>query len=157
MFTTRNLTKKKVPAVPFLKLADFVLGKKYELSLVLAEDVLTKKLNSQYRHQNKPTNILSFPYAKKMGEVFINLNQAEQESKLFAQNYMTPKRYPNHTSSSARKSNQPALAFFSPSVAYKNYLAYLFIHGLLHLKGYEHSSKMESEECKILKRFKKSL
>ena len=37
---------------------------------------------------------------------------------------------------------------------FDDFLKYLFIHGLLHLKGYEHSSKMESEEQKILKSLK---
>jgi probable rRNA maturation factor len=33
------------------------------------------------------------------------------------------------------------------------FLKYLFIHGLLHLKGFEHSSTMEKEEKKYLKMF----
>ena len=36
----------------------------------------------------------------------------------------------------------------------KNYLSFLFIHGLLHLKGFDHSSRMESEEKKYRKLFK---
>ena len=126
MLTITNLTKKKAPVVPFLKLAGFVLGKKYELSLVLTGDALIKKLNNTYRRKNQPTNILSFPYSETEGEIFINLKRAELESKRFERNF-------NH------------------------HLAYLFIHGLLHLKGFAHGSKMESEECKILKHFKKSL
>lgn len=34
-----------------------------------------------------------------------------------------------------------------------NFLAFLFIHGLLHLKGYEHGSRMEREEIKFRKKF----
>ena len=36
---------------------------------------------------------------------------------------------------------------------YDNFIKYLFIHGLIHLKGFEHSSKMESEEKKIRDKF----
>jgi len=36
---------------------------------------------------------------------------------------------------------------------YENFLEYLFIHGLAHLKGFEHSSKMELEEGKIRNKF----
>ncbi len=36
---------------------------------------------------------------------------------------------------------------------YHQFLKYLFIHGLLHLKGFEHSSTMEKEEIKYLKKF----
>ncbi|MFA5987468.1 MAG: rRNA maturation RNase YbeY [Candidatus Paceibacterota bacterium] len=35
----------------------------------------------------------------------------------------------------------------------KEYLSYLFIHGLLHLKGYAHGSKMEKEEDKFIRKF----
>ena len=31
------------------------------------------------------------------------------------------------------------------------FIGYLFIHGLLHLKGYSHSSKMEKKERQLLK------
>ena len=36
---------------------------------------------------------------------------------------------------------------------YENYLAFLFIHGLIHLKGFDHGSKMENEEVKIRSKF----
>ncbi len=39
-------------------------------------------------------------------------------------------------------------------MTYSQFLKYLFIHGCLHLKGYEHSSTMEKEEKKYLKIFK---
>jgi probable rRNA maturation factor len=37
---------------------------------------------------------------------------------------------------------------------YQNYLEFIFIHGLFHLKGFDHSSRMESEEGKVRKAFK---
>lgn len=39
------------------------------------------------------------------------------------------------------------------SMTYNKFLKYLFIHGCLHLKGYEHSATMEKEERKFLKKF----
>ncbi len=33
------------------------------------------------------------------------------------------------------------------------YLTYIFIHGLVHLKGFDHGSKMETEERKIRENF----
>ncbi|MFA6602001.1 MAG: rRNA maturation RNase YbeY [Candidatus Paceibacterota bacterium] len=36
---------------------------------------------------------------------------------------------------------------------YENFLAFLFIHGCLHLKGHDHGAKMEKEEEKIRKEF----
>lgn len=32
---------------------------------------------------------------------------------------------------------------------FENYLVFLFIHGLFHLKGFDHGSRMESEEARI--------
>jgi probable rRNA maturation factor len=37
---------------------------------------------------------------------------------------------------------------------YENFLAFLFIHGLVHLKGYDHGDKMEKIEEKFRKKFK---
>ena len=32
---------------------------------------------------------------------------------------------------------------------FSNYLVFIFIHGLFHLKGFDHGSRMESEEARI--------
>lgn len=37
---------------------------------------------------------------------------------------------------------------------YENFLTFLFIHGLVHLQGYDHGPKMEKVEEKFRKRFK---
>ena len=36
---------------------------------------------------------------------------------------------------------------------YENFFAFLFIHGCVHLKGYDHSSRMEAIEKKIRTKF----
>jgi probable rRNA maturation factor len=36
---------------------------------------------------------------------------------------------------------------------YENFLAFLFIHGLVHLKGFDHGSTMERIEAKFRKKF----
>lgn len=38
--------------------------------------------------------------------------------------------------------------------SFSDFVGLLVIHGLMHLKGYEHSSKMEEAEKKIRKKFK---
>ncbi|MCF7865215.1 MAG: rRNA maturation RNase YbeY [Candidatus Pacebacteria bacterium] len=37
---------------------------------------------------------------------------------------------------------------------YENYLVFLLIHGLFHLKGFDHGSRMESEEARVRALFK---
>ena len=54
--------------------------------------------------------------------------------------------------------------FITPALAKKeakafgrqtdNFIAFLFIHGLLHLKGMEHGSRMERVEAKLCKQFR---
>ena len=36
---------------------------------------------------------------------------------------------------------------------YDNFILFLFIHGLVHLKGYEHGSRMEGVEAKFRRKF----
>jgi|SRR5680860_564681 len=122
MLAIKNLTKKKVPKVPFSDIKNYIMGSKYELSLVFVGDTLSKRLNTTYRGKPKVANILSFPYSKTDGEIFIHLGKTESEAKKF-----------EHT--------------------YQQHLAFLLIHGLLHLKGMDHSAKMDSEEQRILKHF----
>jgi len=38
-------------------------------------------------------------------------------------------------------------------MSYSNFLKYLVIHGLLHLKGYDHGAIMERQEKKFLEKF----
>lgn len=37
---------------------------------------------------------------------------------------------------------------------FSDFIGFLFIHGLIHLKGLKHSSKMEKQEAKFRKKFK---
>ncbi|MBI1974409.1 MAG: rRNA maturation RNAse YbeY [Candidatus Zambryskibacteria bacterium] len=54
-----------------------ILGKKYELSLVLAKDALMRRLNRTYRGKDKSVNVLAFPLSKTSGEIFINPARVE--------------------------------------------------------------------------------
>jgi probable rRNA maturation factor len=63
------------------KMKEHILGKKFSLSVVYADDKLIKKLNKKYRKINKATNVLSFPLSKNEGEIFINIPLAKKEAK----------------------------------------------------------------------------
>ncbi len=121
-FQITNTTKSKLPDFDFEKIKDAVLGKKYELSVIIVGKKEIQKLNKEYRDINKPTDILSFPLSDNFGEIYINPEMTRLESKKFDRNY-------------------------------QNFFAFLFIHGLVHLKGFDHGSTMESVEAHFRKKF----
>ena len=109
------------------------VNKKVRLSLMLSNNRNIKKLNKDFRNKNKPTDILSFPFVKKIkilkktyiGDIIISYNfinkPKSQKLKLF-----------------------------------KEKLIKTFIHGFLHLLGFDHMKnkdyeKMLREENKIYK------
>jgi probable rRNA maturation factor len=85
IITKKVKTSPAIAGLPFDDMKNAVLGKRYELSLVLTGNGLSKKLNSIYRGKNRPTNVLSFPLSKKVGEIFIDLHLAKRESALHNQ------------------------------------------------------------------------
>ena len=121
-FHITNTTKSKLPNFDFVAMKEAVLGKKYELSVIIVGKKEIRKLNNEYREINKPTDILSFPLSDSFGEIYINPEMTELESKKFDRDY-------------------------------KNFFAFIFIHGLVHLKGFDHGSTMEGIEARFRKQF----
>jgi len=80
-FHITNLTKKgvRVSTLPFVRMKERVLGKRYALSLVFAGDAYTRKLNLRYRKRRYVPNVLSFPLDKGEGEIILNVPQAKRE------------------------------------------------------------------------------
>lgn len=118
-----NTTKGKLPRLPFAQIAEAVLGKEYECSLVIISSRKSRELNHTYRQKDSSTNILSFPLDDMEGEIFLDLEKARFEAPLFER-------------------------------PYTNFIAFLFIHALFHLKGLDHGTKMETAEKRIRMLFK---
>lgn len=117
--------------MPFAFIKKAVLGKNYELSLVFASDAKLAKLNKKYRAENRTTDVLSFLISKNSGEIYISLKESARQAESFG--------YKNSSSTEIEK-----------------FVGFLFIHGMLHLKGYSHGSTMEQEEAKFVKKFRLS-
>ncbi len=107
------------------------LNKRVSLTLLLSNNKNIKKLNKNFRNQNKSTDILSFPFQDKLkksknnyiGDIIISYNYIDK-----------PK-------------SQDLKRF-------KEKLIKIFIHGFLHLIGFDHKKnidykKMIIEEQKI--------
>jgi len=86
-FSVSQTTKESIPALPFLRMKEKVLGKNYDLSIVLAGDKRTRTLNRIYRGKTYTPNVLSFPIDKSCGEIFLNLRQAKREHKARGESY----------------------------------------------------------------------
>ena len=91
--------------------------KKDQISIVIIDDVLMKKLNTKYRKNRKTTDVLSFvssdtkesfPKENYLGEIFISYEQAKRQSKDI-----------------------------------KTEMIHLFVHGYLHLRGYTHDDNRQ--------------
>jgi len=107
------------------------LGKKISFSLLLSNNKSIKKLNKEFRNKNKPTDILSFPINKKI--------------KISKQTYIGDIII-SYDFIDKPKSQK--------IIRFKEKLIKIFIHGFLHLLGFNHIKnvdyqKMLNEEKRI--------
>ncbi len=108
-------------------------NKKIFLTLLLSNNKNIKKLNMKFRKKNKPTDILSFPFQK----------DPKFKNKSYLGDIMISYNFIN------KPINQKKILF-------ENKVIKIFIHGFLHLLGFDHSKlkdykKMLKEEQKIYK------
>jgi probable rRNA maturation factor len=104
-----------------------------EVSLVFTDDASIREINAEWRNQDKPTNVLSFPAFP-----------------------LTPGKMPGPMLGDiilARETLvREAQALGKP---FDEHLSHLLVHGFLHLFGYDHmeendAERMESLETRIL-------
>ena len=79
-------------------------------------------MNREYRHKDKPTNVLSFPDegpAPLLGDIVLALETVQREA--------------------AEK-----------SVQLEHHVTHLIIHGFLHLQGYDHQTEETAAEMESL-------
>lgn len=106
----------------FTKVAESVFNEldmqdnQYEISLLLTDDETIRQLNKEYRNKDKSTDVLSFPM-----EDDIMLGD-------IAISVDTAKRQAEEA-----------------EINFDRETAFLFIHGLLHLLGYDHETSQEDE------------
>ena len=72
-----------VPRLPYAKIARKILGKSYELSIVICDNKLARSLNRTHRKKGYAANVLSFPLDSDEGEIFLNTEAAAQEAQRF--------------------------------------------------------------------------
>ena len=102
------------------------IKKKISLTILLSNNKNIKKLNKKFRKKNKSTDVLSFPYEKK-----INIKKSSYIGDIIV---------------SYEFINQPKTL---SSLEFKNKLTKIFIHGFLHLLGYDHIKLKDFKEMLI--------
>jgi probable rRNA maturation factor len=115
------------------------IKKKISLTILLSNNKNIKKLNKKFRNKNKSTDVLSFPSEKKL-----NIRKS-----LYIGDIIVSYEFMN------KPKNLNTLEF-------KNKLTKIFIHGFLHLLGYDHTKlkdfkKMLIEEERIFKTIKSKI
>lgn len=110
------------PKLPYQKIKETILGKKYTLEVSIVGRAKASSINRRTRQKTYAPNVLSFPYTKQHGEIVLCPTIAKLEAKPYG-------------------------------MTYEGYFGFLFIHGLLHLKGYDHSNEMEKLEQKYAVKF----
>ena len=100
------------------------LNKKISLTLLLSNNRFIKKLNKNFRNKNNPTDVLSFPFDKKikisnetyLGDIIISYNFIDKPKSQKIRNF-------------------------------KEKLIKTFIHGFLHLLSFDH---LKNKDYKIM-------
>ncbi len=105
-------------------------NKKTIITVLLSSNSKIKKLNKIFRKKNKPTDILSFPIKKSIDSKFFYLGDI-----IISFEFM----------------NRPKTIKL---LEFKKKVIKIFIHGFLHLNGFDHKKnkdfyKMQKEENKI--------
>ncbi len=108
-------------------------NRKVSLNLLLSNNRNIKKLNKEFRNKNKSTDILSFPFSKKI----------KLSKRTFIGDIIISYNFMNKPKSQSIKN-------------FKEKIIKTFIHGFLHLLGFDHIrnkdyKKMLKEEDKIYK------
>ncbi|MFW1676628.1 rRNA maturation RNase YbeY [Pontibacter sp. JAM-7] len=99
-----------------------------ELCIRIVDKTESQHLNSTYRHKDKPTNVLSFPFEVPegipldiLGDLVICADVVAEEAA-------------------------------EQGKASKDHWAHMVIHGCLHLLGFDHINETEAEEMEALER-----
>ena len=113
------------------------------LTLLITTDENMRNLNKQYRNQDKPTDVLSFPLLDKpivsapSDQLWMRTDVLQGEDFLTKQAFVTPPELPMHLGDIVI--SWPTVIRQATEVGHNpaNELLFLLSHGVLHLIGYD--------------------
>lgn len=107
-----------------------------EISVRLTDDDEVRILNRDYRHKDKPTNVLSFPMVQH--DLLDGLANSDDGEVLLGDIVLA-------LGVCAREAAEKG-------VATETHATHLIVHGLLHLLGYDHEGEAEAEAMEAIER-----
>ena len=107
-----------------------------EISVRLTDDDEVRILNRDYRHKDKPTNVLSFPMVQR--DLLDGLANSDDGEVLLGDIVLA-------LGVCAREAAEKR-------VATETHATHLIVHGLLHLLGYDHEGEAEAEAMEAIER-----
>jgi probable rRNA maturation factor len=108
-----------------------------EISVRLASDEEVRTLNTQYRHKNKPTNVLSFPMVQP--DLLDTVSENSDDGELLLGDIVLA-----HGVCVAEAAER--------GIAVEDHATHLLVHGTLHLLGYDHGDDAEAEGMEAIER-----
>jgi probable rRNA maturation factor len=129
-----RVTRQTIAATPHADVA--TTSATVEVSIRLTSDDEVHALNRQYRQQDKPTNVLSFPMVQPdLIDALANTDDGEVLLGDIVLAYETCER-------EAKERGVPLEA----------HATHLIVHGVLHLLGYDHMTDSEAEAMEAIER-----
>lgn len=101
-----------------------------EISVRLATDDEVQTLNAQYRHKDKPTNVLSFPMVQ--ADLLDTISQNSDDGEVLLGDIVLA--YGVCAAEAAEK-----------GISTEDHATHLIVHGTLHLLGYDHIEDHEAD------------
>ena len=102
------------------------LTKNYDVSVTIVDDETIHQMNKEYRHIDRPTDVLSFAFndydegiidepINELGDIIISIDTCKRQAKEYGHSF-------------------------------EREMCFLFTHGFLHLLGYDHMEKEDEVE-----------
>jgi probable rRNA maturation factor len=107
----------------------------FEVSVRLTDDAEVQQLNGQYRHKDKPTNVLSFPMVQ--ADLLESVGQNSDDGEVLLGDIVLA-----HGVCAAEAAER--------GIALADHATHLIVHGTLHLLGYDHMVEDEAETMEAI-------
>jgi len=106
-----------------------------EISVRLTTDAEVQTLNAQYRHKDKPTNVLSFPMVQ--ADLLDTIGQNSDDGEVLLGDIVLA-----HGVCAAEAAEK--------GISVEAHATHLIVHGTLHLLGYDHLEDHEGEAMEAI-------